>query len=83
MNDEENDYYDSNFEEEMNNEENDYCDSDNEENDYEYQEPYPPEEEIDWERETFYALTGGQYGDYDDYKESGGDIDDLEDSLGY
>ncbi len=40
-------------------------------------------EENDYERETFYALTGGMYGDYDEWKERGGDIDSLMDGLGY
>lgn len=44
------------------------------------------EEEMDrkrMERDTFYALTDGQYGDYDEWRERGGDIDSLMDSLGY
>ena len=35
------------------------------------------------ERDTFNALTDGQYGDYDEWRERGGDIDSLMDSLGY
>jgi hypothetical protein len=35
-----------------------------------------------YEKDTFYALTDGQYGDYDDWKQSGQDFDDLRDSLG-
>lgn len=46
------------------------------------------EEDIDWydedtndyERDTYYALGGH---DYDEWKENGGDIDDMMDSLGY
>ena len=44
------------------------------------------EEEMDrkrMERDTFNALTDGQYGDYDEWRERGGDIDSLMDSLGY
>lgn len=37
----------------------------------------------DYERDTFDALTDGQYGDYDDWRENGGDIDSLMDRLGY
>ena len=37
----------------------------------------------DNERDTFYALTDGMYGDYDEWREEGGDIDFLMDSLGY
>lgn len=35
----------------------------------------------DWEREYFDAMTDGQFGDFDDYKEKGGDIDNLEDLI--
>jgi len=37
----------------------------------------------DDERETFYALTDGMYGDYEDFVDGGGDIDRLMDALGY
>ena len=37
----------------------------------------------DLERDTFYALTDGQYGDYDEWREDGGDMDSLMDGLGY
>lgn len=37
----------------------------------------------DYERDTFYALTDGMYGDYDEWRENGGDIDSLMDGLGY
>lgn len=37
----------------------------------------------DKERDTFYALTDGMCGDYDEWKENGGDVDTLMDSLGY
>lgn len=37
----------------------------------------------DYERDTFYALTDGNYGDYEDWKENGGDMDSLMDCLGY
>lgn len=36
-----------------------------------------------YEEETFYVLTGGIYGDYDEWLENGGDFDSLMDSLGY
>jgi len=35
------------------------------------------------ESDVFYALTGGQYGDYDEWKENDGDMDNLMDGLGY
>lgn len=37
----------------------------------------------EYERDTFYALTDGMYGDYEDFKSSGGDMDSLMDALGY
>ena len=37
----------------------------------------------DYERDTFYALTDGMYGSYDEWCENGGDIDSLMDRLGY
>lgn len=33
--------------------------------------------------DTFDALTDGQYGDYDDFIENGGDMDSLMDALGF
>lgn len=48
---------------------------------YDYEPDYC--DDNDWERETFYALTDGMYGDYEDFCEAGGDIDSLMDSLGY
>ena len=36
-----------------------------------------------YDEQTFDALTDGQYGDYDDWKEAGGDIDSLRDGLGH
>jgi len=44
--------------------------------------PYRYEND-DLERDTFYALTDGQYGDYDEFKENGGDMDYLRDCLGF
>lgn len=41
------------------------------------------EDDNDYERDTFDALTDGMYGDYDEWRERGGDIDSLMDSLGY
>lgn len=37
----------------------------------------------DHERDSFDALTDGQYGDYEDWKENSGDLSDLRDDLGY
>lgn len=37
----------------------------------------------DHERDTFDALTDGQYGSYDDWRENGGDLDNLMDGLGF
>lgn len=37
----------------------------------------------DWEQDTFDALTDGQYGSYDDFRENGGDWDSMMDGLGY
>ena len=53
--------------------------------------PYVKKEIIDspvsiddyYDEQTFNALTDGQYGDYDDWKEAGGDIDSLRDGLGH
>lgn len=46
---------------------------------------YDDSDDIDrfLDEEAFYALTGGMYGDYDEWKEKGGDFDSLRDSLGY
>ena len=41
------------------------------------------DDNYDYERDTFYALTDGMYGDYDEWRENGGDIGDLMDRLGY
>lgn len=37
----------------------------------------------DWRSDTFYALTDGQFGTYDEFRETGGDMDYLSESLGY
>ncbi len=37
----------------------------------------------DNDRDLFYTLTDGQYGDYDEWRRNGGDIDSLMDRLGY
>jgi hypothetical protein len=42
-----------------------------------------PCEEYDWEAEEFDFMTDGQYGDYDSFREAGGDMDYLRDILGY
>lgn len=54
-----------------------------EEDDYDYGLGRSYDDDNDYERETFYALTDGQYGDYDEWRENGGDMDGLMDSLGY
>lgn len=41
------------------------------------------EDDNDYERDTFYALTDGMCGDYDEWHENGGDIGSLMDWLGY
>lgn len=51
--------------------------------DFEAYDSYCYEDANDYERDTFYALTDGMYGDYDEWRERGGDIDTLMDSLGY
>lgn len=48
------------------------------EDDYDYDSSHN-----DYERDSFDALTDGQYGDYDDWKENGGDYDSLRDGLGF
>ncbi len=35
------------------------------------------------ERDNFNALTGGMYGEFDDWQENGGDFDSLKDGMGY
>lgn len=54
---------------------------------YSYDEDFEPcddyEEGNDYQRDTFYALTDGMYGDYDEWREAGGDIGTLMDGLGY
>ena len=37
----------------------------------------------DWEQDTFDALTDGQYGSYYDFRENGGDLDNLMDGMGF
>ena len=49
--------------------------------DYDY--GYDSYDDNDYERDTFYALTDGIYGDYDEFRENGGSIDSLMDALGY
>ena len=50
---------------------------------YESYDEYDYDEYPDYERDTFDALTDGQYGDYDDWRDSGGDMDSLMDGLGF
>lgn len=35
------------------------------------------------DRDTFDALTDGAYGDYDDWRDGGGDMDNLKEGMGY
>lgn len=42
-----------------------------------YDDYYDSSDDNDYERDTFYALTDGNYGDYEDWKENGGDMDSL------
>ena len=53
----------------------------NDENDddsyYEYRDNH------DYNKDNFDALTDGQYGDYDDWRDGGGDFDSLRDGMGY
>jgi hypothetical protein len=53
----------------------------NEQEDYDDYDDY--NDYHDYERDTFDALTDGQYGDYDDWIENGGDLDNLMDGLGH
>lgn len=46
-------------------------------------EDYDDRDDHDYDRDTFDALTDGQYGDYDDWRDGGGDFDSLRDGLGY
>lgn len=60
----------------------------NQENDedvieYEDEEDYGFEVEHNYDRDTYDALTDGQCGDYDDWRDSGGDFDSLRDGMGY
>jgi len=51
--------------------------------DYDSPDDYDRPDYQDYERDTFDALTDGQYGSYDDWREDGGDIDSLMDGLGF
>ena len=53
------------------------------EDNYDDQYENDPYDGYDWEEEEFDALTDGQYGDYDDFRENGGDLDYLRDVLGF
>jgi hypothetical protein len=70
-------YFENKFSDEENGE--DY-EQDGEED---YEQDYDDRDDHDYERDTFDALTDGQYGDYDDWREGGGDMDSLRDGLGY
>jgi hypothetical protein len=72
---------DSYFENKFSDEENDEDYEQDGEEDYE--QDYDDRDDHDYERDTFDALTDGQYGDYDDWREGGGDMDSLRDGLGY
>lgn len=57
---------------------------DNNENYDEVNEQYSSEDNnYDYERDSFYALTDGQYGDYEDWQENDGNWDNLRDDLGH
>ena len=58
------------------NEQEDYLDYDSFDN-------YDRPDYQDYEQDTFDALTDGQYGSYDDWRENSGDIDSLMDGLGF
>jgi len=45
-------------------------------------EPYYEEPDYDYEREYFNTMTDGQLGDYDDFRERGGDLDKVDDWSG-
>jgi hypothetical protein len=51
--------------------------------DYDDTDDYDRPDYQDYERDSFDALTDGQYGSYDDWRENGGDFDSLKDGLGY
>jgi len=54
----------------------------NEQEDYDNYGDYDYQDNYEYERDTFDVLTDGQYGDYDDFRENGGDMDHLRDILG-
>jgi|GEM_PF-1399418 len=54
-----------------------------EEDFYDNYDSYEEQSYEDYERETFYALTDGMYGDYEDWAEDGGSIGSLRELLGY
>lgn len=39
-------------------------------------------DDTDYYKESFYAMTDGQYGDYDDFIDEGGNFDDIDDWVG-
>ena len=47
---------------------------------YDREEEYRYEEDVDYEKQTFYALGGD---DYERFKENGGSIDDMMDGMGF
>ena len=55
----------------------------NEQENYNDRHSYDRNDYQDYERDTFDAITDGQYGDYDDWKERGGDMDHLMEGLGF
>jgi hypothetical protein len=46
-------------------------------------EPHDYDQNADWERDCFDAMTDGQYGSYDDFKDNCGDYDNLIEGLGH
>jgi hypothetical protein len=63
--------------------ENQISDNNSDEDEDEYSDNENYSDENDYERDTFYALTDGQNGDYDDWRDNGGNLDDLMDELGH
>lgn len=57
-----------------------YKDIDEEDDDDSYHHDYDYPDDTDYERETFYALGGD---DYDEWRNNGGNLDDMMDGLGY
>ena len=57
-----------------------YKDIDEEDDDDSYHHDYDYPDDTDYERDTYYALGGD---DYDEWRNNGGNLDDMMDGLGY